>query len=201
MDGSAETLYINVWDEDVGKDDHIGRCEVPLQALITSIGRTLSYTLFSKGEQSQPVLKTGELFMKCDSFVRAAAPAPVPFKPAAPVQAATPKAAAAGDAKSSAPAPAPAPVPVPVPGPVEEYTSGGSAPAAPAFPVGKLSILLVSGIDLKDTDLIGKLDPYVILKCGKQEVKSEVMTDAGCKPTFNLPFTLYVIGLLSVGLS
>ena len=40
---------------------------------------------------------------------------------------------------------------------------------------GTLKIILKEGIDLKAADVNGKSDPYVIVKCGGQEIKSSVV--------------------------
>ncbi len=61
--------------------------------------------------------------------------------------------------------------------------------------IGALTVLVVSGKNLKDMDAIGKMDPYVLLKYGKsQELKSRVLNEAGTNPNFNQSFTLELDG-------
>ncbi|KAI3974507.1 hypothetical protein MKX01_018000 [Papaver californicum] len=51
---------------------------------------------------------------------------------------------------------------------------------------GILEVLLVDACILKDTDLIGKMDPYVVIKFGDQERKSSVArTGQGKTPVWN----------------
>jgi len=60
--------------------------------------------------------------------------------------------------------------------------------------VGKLTLNVVAGKGLKDMELIGKMDPYVVLKCGKEEFKTKVQKKAGCNPTFNQSFIFNLEG-------
>jgi len=60
--------------------------------------------------------------------------------------------------------------------------------------VGKLTINVVAGKNLKDMELIGKMDPYVTLKCGKEEFKTKVQKKAGTNPTFNQSFIFNLEG-------
>ena len=53
---------------------------------------------------------------------------------------------------------------------------------------------MVAGKNLKDMELIGKMDPYVTLKCGKEEFKTKVQKKAGTNPTFNQSFIFNLEG-------
>ena len=66
--------------------------------------------------------------------------------------------------------------------------------AAKAPLVGKLTLNVVAGKNLKDMELIGKMDPYVVLKCGKEEFKTKVQKKAGTNPTFNQSFIFNLEG-------
>ncbi|RZC77339.1 hypothetical protein C5167_001476 [Papaver somniferum] len=50
---------------------------------------------------------------------------------------------------------------------------------------GTLKVLLVDACILKDTDLIGKMDPYVVIKFGDQKRKSTVCKKQGKTPVWN----------------
>ncbi|MCL7031785.1 hypothetical protein MKW94_004798 [Papaver nudicaule] len=50
---------------------------------------------------------------------------------------------------------------------------------------GVLEVLLVDACILKDTDLIGKMDPYVVIKFGDQKRKSTVARRQGKTPVWN----------------
>ncbi|RZC91052.1 hypothetical protein C5167_028884 [Papaver somniferum] len=50
---------------------------------------------------------------------------------------------------------------------------------------GTLEVLLVDACILKDTDLIGKMDPYVVIKFGDQKRKSTVCKKQGKTPVWN----------------
>ncbi|KAI3854685.1 hypothetical protein MKW98_018806 [Papaver atlanticum] len=50
---------------------------------------------------------------------------------------------------------------------------------------GILEVLLVDACILKDTDLIGKMDPYVVIKFGDQKRKSTVCKRQGKTPVWN----------------
>jgi len=60
--------------------------------------------------------------------------------------------------------------------------------------VGKLTLNVVAGKNLKDMELVGKMDPYVVLKCGKEEFKTKVQKKAGTNPTFNQSFIFNLEG-------
>ncbi|KAI3935583.1 hypothetical protein MKW92_031826 [Papaver armeniacum] len=57
---------------------------------------------------------------------------------------------------------------------------------------GTLEVLLVDASKLKDTDFIGKMDPYVIIQFGNQKRKSTVARDDGKAPLWNEKFTFDV---------
>lgn len=64
--------------------------------------------------------------------------------------------------------------------------------ATPA-PTRTLNVELISASGLKDTELIGKSDPYVVLSIGKTERKSKVAKDQPSTPAWNETFTLPVL--------
>jgi len=59
---------------------------------------------------------------------------------------------------------------------------------------GKLTITVIEVKDLKDTELIGKMDPYVKLECGKEHHKTKTMKHAGRNATFNQTFIFNLEG-------
>jgi Ca2+-dependent lipid-binding protein len=60
-------------------------------------------------------------------------------------------------------------------------------------PTRTLNVELISATGLKDTELIGKSDPYVVLSIGKTERKSKVAKDQPTSPAWNETFTLPVL--------
>ncbi len=94
LEGKEDALHINVLDEDLVSDDHIGRADINLHTLVKT-DKPVAYQLVSKNDFKKI---TGELILKCEAFVGTGAP-----NPAAP-----PKPAAAAPAPAAA-APAPAP--------------------------------------------------------------------------------------------
>ena len=78
--------------------------------------------------------------------------------------------------------------------PTTPVTAAESAAAATADPSrdqkGTLKIILKEGIDLKAADVNGKSDPYVIVKCGGQEIKSSVV-QRSLNPKWNETLTIY----------
>jgi len=50
---------------------------------------------------------------------------------------------------------------------------------------GKLEVHVINGRDLRDRELIGKMDPYVIVKCGDEKFKSQVNKNGGRNPNWN----------------
>jgi len=50
---------------------------------------------------------------------------------------------------------------------------------------GKLEVHVINGSDLRDRELIGKMDPYVIVKYGDEEFKSQVVKNGGTNPTWD----------------
>ena len=73
------------------------------------------------------------------------------------------------------------------------------------FPAGKLTIVLKSGRNLRNTELVGKMDPYVIFEVGKdvkqskggemayQKHKSKVNKNGGINPVFNQSFEFDIV--------
>ncbi|MCL7050015.1 hypothetical protein MKW94_009482 [Papaver nudicaule] len=57
---------------------------------------------------------------------------------------------------------------------------------------GTLEVLLVDASQLKNTDFIGKMDPYVVIQFGNQERKSTVARGEGKAPLWNEKFTFDV---------
>eukprot|EP00252_Welwitschia_mirabilis_P017211 TRINITY_DN38183_c0_g1_i1.p1 TRINITY_DN38183_c0_g1~~TRINITY_DN38183_c0_g1_i1.p1 ORF type:complete len:143 (+),score=16.33 TRINITY_DN38183_c0_g1_i1:70-498(+) len=60
------------------------------------------------------------------------------------------------------------------------------------MPRGTLEVLLVNAQGLKDTELLGKMDPYVIFTCRTQKQKSTVASGSGSNPEWNQTFTFQV---------
>ncbi len=61
-------------DEDLGDaDDHIGRCDIPLNTLARTVGLSVAYPLVNASDE-----KTGELIIQCTSFMDATQPLPRP---------------------------------------------------------------------------------------------------------------------------
>ncbi|KAH9289739.1 hypothetical protein KI387_033856, partial [Taxus chinensis] len=54
--------------------------------------------------------------------------------------------------------------------------------------LGTLEVLLVNAHGLHNSDFLGNMDPYVILKCRTQEHKSKVASREGNKPEWNETF-------------
>ncbi|MCL7035507.1 hypothetical protein MKW94_018307 [Papaver nudicaule] len=57
---------------------------------------------------------------------------------------------------------------------------------------GTLEVLLVDASELKNTDFIGKMDPYVVIQFGNQRRKSTVARGEGRAPLWNEKFTFDV---------
>ncbi|MCL7025032.1 hypothetical protein MKW94_023218 [Papaver nudicaule] len=57
---------------------------------------------------------------------------------------------------------------------------------------GTLEVLLVDASKLKDTDFIGKMDPYVVIQFGNQKRKSTVARGDGKAALWNEKFTFDV---------
>jgi len=65
--------------------------------------------------------------------------------------------------------------------------------ATEAIATRTLNVELISAAGLKDTELIGKSDPYVVLSIGKTERKSKVAKDQPSTPAWNEEFTIPVL--------
>jgi len=50
---------------------------------------------------------------------------------------------------------------------------------------GKLEVHVISARDLRDRELLVKMDPYVLVKCGDEKFKSKVHKNGGTSPTWN----------------
>jgi len=66
--------------------------------------------------------------------------------------------------------------------------------SAAANPIGKLEIKVASCKNLKDVELVGKMSPYVHLKCGSEEFKTKVCDDAGKACSWNQNFIFNLDG-------
>jgi len=73
----------------------------------------------------------------------------------------------------------------------QEYVTAAKM-ATEAEPTRTLNVELVSATGLKDTELIGKSDPYVVLSVGKTHRKSKAAKDQPTTPAWNETFTLPV---------
>ena len=60
--------------------------------------------------------------------------------------------------------------------------------------IGKLVITVVNGTFRHDKDIIGKMDPYVIIKIGHNEFRTVTATNQGKTPVWNQSFTCYING-------
>ncbi|KAL2629199.1 hypothetical protein R1flu_013885 [Riccia fluitans] len=56
------------------------------------------------------------------------------------------------------------------------------------MPAGTVKVYLVGATAIRDSEWIGKGDPYAVIECGNQHVKSNTATDQGSKPTWNQKF-------------
>ncbi len=54
--------------------------------------------------------------------------------------------------------------------------------------IGRLRVHLVEATLTHDTEFLGKMDPFVKMKCREQEWKSSVMQDAGKHPVWHSQF-------------
>ena len=61
-----------------------------------------------------------------------------------------------------------------------------------AISKGVLTIFIANASFKYDKDLIGKMDPYILLKVGEQIQRSSTKKDAGKTPTFNETFIFNV---------
>lgn len=62
-----------------------------------------------------------------------------------------------------------------------------------ALEAGELRLTLQFAQGLKDEDWFGKQDPYCIIQCGSQKVRSRTHTDGGRNPVWNENFNLQVV--------
>uniref|UniRef100_A0A7S0RWS8 C2 domain-containing protein n=1 Tax=Chlamydomonas leiostraca TaxID=1034604 RepID=A0A7S0RWS8_9CHLO len=62
-----------------------------------------------------------------------------------------------------------------------------------ALTAGVCTLVIEYAQNLKDKDLLGKQDPYVIVQCGHQTVRTRTATDGGKNPVWNETFKLSVI--------
>ncbi|CAB4279862.1 unnamed protein product [Prunus armeniaca] len=60
------------------------------------------------------------------------------------------------------------------------------------MPRGTLEVNLVNAKGLKNTEVFGKMDPYVVITCKKQQKKSTVATAMGSNPEWNESFVFGV---------
>jgi Ca2+-dependent lipid-binding protein len=52
--------------------------------------------------------------------------------------------------------------------------------------VGKLTVSLIKGSDLRDTNLLSKMSPYCIMQIGNEKLKSKEHNNAGRNPVWLL---------------
>ncbi|BBN01225.1 hypothetical protein MPTK1_2g05770 [Marchantia polymorpha subsp. ruderalis] len=60
------------------------------------------------------------------------------------------------------------------------------------MPAGTVKVNLIGASAIKDSEWIGKGDPYVVIMCGKREVTSNVAKNQGSTPVWNQKFHFYV---------
>jgi len=70
-----------------------------------------------------------------------------------------------------------------------------------ALDAGVLSFTLEYGKDLKDMDWFGKMDPYAVIKCGTQTVRSKTHIDGGRHPVWAQTFEFNIINENTVEIS
>mmetsp|Transcript_20875 Transcript_20875/g.53096 ORF Transcript_20875/g.53096 Transcript_20875/m.53096 type:complete len:185 (-) Transcript_20875:655-1209(-) len=70
-----------------------------------------------------------------------------------------------------------------------------------ALDAGTLSLTLEYAKDLKDMDWFGKMDPYAIIKCGTQTVRSKTHVDGGRHPVWAQTFEFNIINENTVEIS
>mmetsp|Transcript_20877 Transcript_20877/g.53101 ORF Transcript_20877/g.53101 Transcript_20877/m.53101 type:complete len:184 (-) Transcript_20877:812-1363(-) len=70
-----------------------------------------------------------------------------------------------------------------------------------ALDAGTLSLTLEYAKDLKDMDWFGKMDPYAIIKCGTQTVRSETATDGGRNPVWTQTFDFNIMNENTIEIS
>jgi hypothetical protein len=56
---------------------------------------------------------------------------------------------------------------------------------------GTLEVFLIGAVGIKD-NVIGKADPYAVLLCGKQKLRSNTASGQGSKPIWNQKFSFYI---------
>jgi len=59
---------------------------------------------------------------------------------------------------------------------------------------GKLTVTVIEVKELKDVQLLGKMDPFVRLECGKEKHKTSVKNGAGRQATYNESFIFNLEG-------
>ena len=57
---------------------------------------------------------------------------------------------------------------------------------------GHLTLVIHSAQLTRDTDLVGKIDPYVVIMYAGKEYKTKILKEAGLNPTWNESFQLPV---------
>ena len=68
---------------------------------------------------------------------------------------------------------------------------------------GTLKLTVLSANLVEDTDLIGKMDPYVVIEIGSQKQQGRTANGAGCMPVWNQDFIFNLNGdnLMNIKLS
>ena len=61
------------------------------------------------------------------------------------------------------------------------------------MPQGTLEVQVIEAKKLRDTDVFGKMDPYVVLTYGSSQFKTTVKNNAGRNAMWNERFDLYVL--------
>ena len=59
--------------------------------------------------------------------------------------------------------------------------------------LSKYICIVLEGKNLKNKDLFGKMDPYVVIRVGTESKRTSVVKNGGCNPVFNDTFTFNVI--------
>ncbi len=63
--------------------------------------------------------------------------------------------------------------------------SGGKDKAQESEVIGELVLTIIDGKLLRNTELIGKMDPYVCVEYRKKKYKTDVDNEAGKMPVWN----------------
>ena len=187
-----DKLKISLYDDDVGKDDLIARCELDLLqyfSVALDDSNKMRRICFSKKKRPKKSKKE-------DSSTKVMLPSGDPDLEAGVPNPDSSSGGLENDEINS------------------DDEEGGSLIAKVDFmPAGKLTILLKSGRNLRNTELVGKMEPYIAFELGKdikqskggaaahQKLKSKVHKDGGTNPAWNQSFEFDVVDTHEISIS